>query len=98
MWLIIGLVFGAGLLMLVLWLRKREIRVKWYEWIICALGLLLLLFTIQNFTASFAEYEGHAAWTFLWIFGLPAIVLIGIALMLPWLRYRREVNKTSLDK
>ena len=61
MWLIIGLVIGAALVTLALWLRGRRIVVKWYEWLIGAIGLLLLLFTIQNFVASFAEYEEYAA-------------------------------------
>ena len=89
MWLIIGLVIGAGLLALVLWLKSRKIVVTWYEWFIGALGLLLLLFTIQNFAASFAEHELIAAWRFLWVFGLPAIILLAIACLLPWWRRRR---------
>ncbi|MFC2026588.1 dehalogenase [Chloroflexota bacterium] len=90
MWLIIGLVTGAGLLALILWLRSRGIAVTWYEWLIGAMGLLLMLFTIQNFTASFAEYEKRAAWTFLWMFGLPAMVMFAIACLLPWLRHRKS--------
>jgi hypothetical protein len=89
MWLIFGLVVGAGLVALILWLRSREIAVTWYEWLIGILGLLLVLFTLQNFIASFAEHEEVAAWTFLWIFGVPAVVLLAIASLLPWLRYRK---------
>ena len=89
MWLIIGLVIGAVLLALALWLRSRRIVVTWYEWLIGVIGLLLLLFTIQNFAASFAEYEEFAAWTFLWIFGLPAVILLAIACLLPWWRHRK---------
>lgn len=86
---IIGLVVGAGLVALVLWLISRGVVVRWYEWLIGILGLIILLFTIQNFITSFAEYEEYAAWTFLWVLGIPAIVLIGIACFLPWLRRRR---------
>ena len=89
MWFIIALILGAGLLALVLWLRNRKIVVTWYEWLIGALGLLLLLFTIQNFVASFAEYEEYAAWTFLWMLGVPAIILLAIACLLPWWRHRK---------
>jgi len=69
MWFIIALVIGAGLL--VLWLRSRKIVVKWYEWLIGALGLLLLLFMIQNIVGSIAEMETIAAWQFLWLIDLP---------------------------
>ena len=88
-WLIIGLVVGAGLMALVLWLRRRKITVTWYEWLVGAIGLLLLLFTIQNFTASFAEHEPIAAWRFLLVFGLPSAILLAIACLLPWWRHRR---------
>lgn len=89
MWLIFGLVIGAGLVTLALWLRGRRIVVRWYEWLICILGLGLLLFTIQNFVASFAEYEEFAAWTFLWVFGLPSVILLAVACFLPWRRHRK---------
>ena len=89
---IIGLILGAGLLALVLLLRTRKIAFKWYEWLIGAIGLILLLFTIQNFTGSLAEHEEFAAWTFLWLSGVPSIILIGISLFLPWRRYFKTVS------
>lgn len=89
MWFLIGLIIGAGLLTLALWLRSRRIVVRWYEWLIGAIGLGLLLFTIQNFVASFAEYEEFAAWTFLWVFGLPTVILLAVATFLPWRRHRK---------
>ena len=89
MWFIIGFILGAGLLALVLLLRARNIAVKWYEWLTGAIGLMLLLFTIQNFSGSFTEYEEFAAWTFLWLFGLPSLILIGVSLFLPWRRHSK---------
>ena len=73
-----GLILGFGLLALVLWLRSRRIVVKWYEWLIGVLGLGLLLFTVHDFFASLAEHEEFAAWTFFWVFGVPAIILLAI--------------------
>ena len=78
MWLIIGLVAGAAVLALVLWLRNRDIKVSWYEWLIGVIGLLLLMFTIQNFAGSLAEIESTAANMFLLVTGLPAIILLAI--------------------
>jgi hypothetical protein len=34
MWLIIGLIAGAAALGLVLWLRGKDVAVKWYEWLV----------------------------------------------------------------
>ena len=79
MWLIIGLIAGALILALVLKVRSENIRVKWYEWLITAIGLLLLLFTIQNYAGSLAELESTAANMFLLISGLPAIILLAVA-------------------
>ena len=89
MWLIIGLVIGAGLLALVFWLRSRRIVVKWYEWLFGVIGLGLILFTAQNFDASLAEHEEIAAWMFLPVFGLPSIILLAIASLLTWRRHRK---------
>ena len=89
MWFIIGLILGSALLALILFLRTRNIAVKWYEWLIGAIGLLMLLFTILNFSGSLAEHENFAAWTFLWLSGVPSIILIGISLFLPWRRHSK---------
>jgi len=79
MWLIIGLVLGAGLFALVSWLRNKNISVNWYEWLIGIVGLALLVYTIQNITGSFAEFEPTAAWLFLLVLGLPAVILMVVA-------------------
>ncbi len=89
MWLLIGLVIGAGLMALRLWLRKREITLKWYEWVIGVAGVGILFYMIRNVTGSIADSETKAAVTFLWLFGVPAIVLLAISWLLPWRRHRK---------
>jgi hypothetical protein len=79
MWLIIGLIAGAAVLGLVLWLQSKAVSVKWYELLIGALGLVLLLFTIQNFTGSLTELESTAANMFLLVTGLPAIIVRAVS-------------------
>ncbi len=88
MWLIIGLIVGAAVLALALWLHGRNIKVTWYEWLIGAIGLLLLLFTIQNLVGSFAELEPTAAYMFLLVTGLPALILLAISWQLVARRQR----------
>ena len=95
MWLVIGLAVGAGLVALVLLVHNLKIAVKPYDWLIAFVGLGFLLFTLQNFTASFAEHEATAAWNFLWMFGTPGIVLLAIAFFLPWNRRRLKPNSSS---
>ena len=79
MWLIVGLIVGAALLGLVMWLRGRDISVSWYEWLIGAIGLLLLMFTVQNYFGSQIELEPAAASMFLLVTGLPALILLVVA-------------------
>jgi hypothetical protein len=89
MWLLIGLVIGAGVATLILWLRSRKIILKWYEWLIGAVGIGILFYMIRNVNGSLADNEARAAVTFLWLFGAPAIVLLAIAWLLPWRRHRK---------
>ncbi len=89
MWLIAGLLLGVALVALVLWLRSRNIAVAWYEWLLLALGLVLLIFTAQNYFTSRAEFEPIAPGMFLLVFGLPALGLMLIAALLVWWRQLR---------
>ncbi len=89
LWFILGLVLGAGLLALIYLIITRKIVVKWYEWLLGAIGLLLLLFMIQNILGSVKETETTAAWQFLWLIGLPAVIFTALAWWLPWRRYRK---------
>ena len=88
MWLIIGLIAGAAVLGLVVWMRGKDIAIKWYEGLIGALGLVLLFFTIQNFAGSLAELESTAANMFLLVTGLPALILLAVSWQLVARRQR----------
>ncbi|MBA7584802.1 hypothetical protein ES708_26764 [subsurface metagenome] len=82
MWLIIGLIVGVGLTFLAMQLKNKGISLTWYEWLIGIAGLGLLLYTIQNFAGSFAEFEPTAAWLLVLVLGIPAIILLAIAWLL----------------
>ncbi|AII58491.1 dehalogenase [Dehalococcoides mccartyi] len=79
MWLIIGLILGAAFLGLMMGLRTKKISLTWYEWLIGAIGVLMLLFTVQNYFGSLAEVEPKAAYLFLLVTGLPSLVLLAVA-------------------
>ncbi|AQX75226.1 reductive dehalogenase membrane anchor [Dehalococcoides mccartyi] len=89
MWFIIGILVGALVLGLV-WLMKRgNFSLTWYEWLIGAIGALMLLFTVQNYFGSLAEVEPKAASMFLLVVGLPGLVLLALA----WQLAARRVKK-----
>jgi len=87
-WIIFGAALSVILLALVLWLRKSNISLTWYEWLIGIVGAFLLVFTIQNTWGSLYELESTAA-MWMWIVtGLPAIIMLIVASSLVWRRNR----------
>ena len=89
-WFLFGLVLGAGILALVLWIRARKIRTTWYEWIMGLAALLLILLILQNFVGSIVEEETRAAWMGVLFLGIPAVILGVLAVRLPWQRRMRS--------
>ena len=87
---IIALAIGVGLAALVVWLRSRNIKTPWYTLLIGIIGLLLLVFTIQNYFGAGLEGESDVAGKFLLYMGIPAIILIGVSGALIWTRRGNE--------
>lgn len=78
-WFIIGGLLVAGIAFLINVIRKNNVSVRWYEWLIGILGMVLFLFTIQNFYTAFEELAPKAAWMFLLVTGLPSLILMAIS-------------------
>ena len=98
MWFLLGIALGAGLLLLVLWLRTRGINLTWYEWVLGIIGMALMLFTLQNYQASVSEFEPTAPGMFLLVFGIPALAFILLTAFLVWFRqYRAKKAKVVMD-
>lgn len=83
-WLITGLALGA----VIYWLATKH-KFTWYEWVLAALGVILILFALQNYSASQLEYEPRAGSIMLWMFGLPGLILLIIAGGLAWWQSRK---------
>lgn len=88
MWFIIGIFIGAIMLSLIQWMRNKNISGTWYEWVLGFIGIVLLLFTVQNFFGSFAEVEPKAAYMFLLVTGLPSIILLAVTWQLMIRRHK----------
>lgn len=91
MWFIAALIVGVLVTALVFWMRSRDMKLTWYEILIGVVGVLLLLFGIQNFVGFNAEFESDAATTSLLLMVLPAVVLIAVAGILAWRSNRSAV-------
>ena len=79
MWLIVALVLGFALTALIFWGRSKGIKMTWYEWLIGVVGLLMVLFAVQNFIEVNSEFNPTAANNFLIFVGLPGLILMVVA-------------------
>ena len=70
MWFIVALIAGGLIGAPVLWLRSRDIKTTLCEWLIGVVGLLLVLFAIQNYFGTLVEGVQTAAPMYLLVAGL----------------------------
>ena len=72
---IVALAVGA----LVVWLIKSGVSVRWWEWLMGVIGVILIIVTLQHVFATFVENQPAALWPGVLTFGVPAIILLAIA-------------------
>lgn len=82
-WFIIGIIVGAGGLLVFQRTRRPDVPSTWYGWVLGVLAAVLGLLAIEGFVGSFAELEAQAAWMTLLTLGLPAVLLGTLAWYLP---------------
>ena len=82
LWTLFTIILTVAVALLIFYVVHNKISVRWWEWLIGGVGLVLFVFALQNFFGAFAEDESHAAWTFLWTLGIPALVLIVLPFIL----------------
>jgi len=88
LWFVIGLLLTVGAVYLLQYLRRSGKRTTWYDWLVGFIGLVMLLFSLQNFYGGFMEQEPLSSWMFLLFPGLPALVLMAIPAVQIWRRNR----------
>lgn len=81
MWLILGILIGAGFVFLI---NRPGIKLAWYDWVMIVLAVVLYLLAIANYSGSMAELEPRAARFMLVMFGLPGLVLTAIVGIRAW--------------
>lgn len=74
-WFLFGIGVGVAGTVAFNQIKAKGVLLRWYEWLIAAIGVFLLGFTFQNFFGSFLEREPRAAWLSLLFIGFPVIVL-----------------------
>ena len=88
LWPTIIALLAVAFVALILWGKNKGLSFKWYEWLMVVIGLVLLVFTLENFVGSFEEATPQAAWMFLLVTGLPSLILLIIPLQLTLRRNR----------
>lgn len=86
LWMVIGLIAGLGITLLMQFLNKHGIKLRWYEWVLVAAGVLLILFNVDTYIYSMAELEPKAANLSLLFVGLPGLVLLVLGVRLGYSR------------
>jgi uncharacterized membrane protein len=84
LWIILGAVVGIGF-----YLAATKMSLTWYEWVLAVLGVILVLFAIQNYGASQVELEARAGTMLFVMFGIPGIILAALGFVLPWMRAKK---------
>ena len=84
----IGLIVGAGAGVLAMWLVQKNLGIKWYEWLMGGLTVILLILAVQHYIGSLNEYEPTAGWMGALMYGGVAIILGAVAFQLVWRRHR----------
>ena len=88
MWFAAGLLVGAALVILFLQLKRINVTVKWYEWLIGIIGMLVVVYGLQNvFALAESESSTGAPGTFFLLFALPGIIFLLVAIGLPSIRF-----------
>jgi hypothetical protein len=92
---VLGMLLGILLLALVMFLIAKKIVVRWYEWLLGALGAVLALWAVNDYFASVAERNEYAGLMLLWMIGVPALIFIALAVGLPWWRLHPRKSKQA---
>ena len=90
LWLFLGIIIGLGIGLVITQVKAGRFDVKWYQWVLAVISVVMLLLTIENYLGLRAEIEYSAANFVLLAMGLPAVVLAGLIWVIPVLTKKRE--------
>ncbi|WP_462325569.1 hypothetical protein [Desulfoplanes sp.] len=79
-YVLLGFLMGGGATCLLLLIKEKGLKLKWFEWAGVVLTFLVFMFMGQTFIASFREGVPRAAWLSLVFMGLPMIILAVLTL------------------
>ena len=78
-WWLYGVAIGSSGYALIEWAMNQMPSPVWYAWALLVAGVSGLTFTWHHFVESYAELEPKAGWVGIWVFGLPSLIITGLA-------------------
>ena len=81
-WTVFTVILVAALALFAAYVFNKKIAVKWWEWVLLGLGVLLFVFGLQNLFGGLAEGEAKAAWLLFATFGIVGLILIVVPIIL----------------
>ena len=91
LWLTLGVILGFAWHWLLVWSGKRSLRISWLTWLLIILAVVAALSGAQNFVGLMEEYEEHAAWRMIPVYGIQTLIPAALALLL----LRRGLKKDT---
>ncbi|AGG06965.1 MULTISPECIES: hypothetical protein [Dehalococcoides] len=78
-----GLIVGVGLAILGGWIvMTKQLKFRWYELLIGAVGLISVFAAVQHYFSSIREWEATSAWLGAVVFGLLGLIMLGVVFQL----------------
>ena len=88
MWLIIGILIGLAIAGMLLMVRRRQLEVRWYEWVLVTAGALIAGFGLQNVMGAGTDHwPASTGLTFSLVFILPGAILLLVGAFFPLWRH-----------
>lgn len=89
LYFIIGCITGGFFVYLRNRLKRKSVRLAWYEWVLGIVDFVFFALLVQTFIASLAEGEVQAAWMSVVFLGVPVIVLSVVTFRLVQVRTKK---------
>jgi len=83
LWLILGIIIGVAAFWVFNANKSGKITVKWYQWALGIIALVMLLLTVENYINFQKELEPVAANFMLVGLGVPALLAASLIWLIP---------------
>lgn len=91
-YMLMGMIVIGSVLLFIYFIQTKHWSVKWYDWVVGGLGLLLFIFSLQNMVTAFQEEQAFAAGMYLVFPGIVALIMLAVAALGVFRRSKRTAT------